>query len=164
MLKNQRNIRKNRISEFNYKLRHGILNNNLCVNKWNKAVSPLCEVFNVNEDIKLLLQDSKIVKHFWETISNSIKFDTTWKTIVFTKKLARQFPFFNNFLFISFTIHKYKMKCRIHRERICQQDLRHKLKDTPFPQNGHVIITSIGNNKNDFYDNVGNSRLFQNSF
>ena len=42
-----------RIAEFNYKLLHGILNNNLSilifekylsVSKWNKDVSPLCEI------------------------------------------------------------------------------------------------------------------------
>ena len=31
-----------RIAEFNYKLLHGILNNNVSVSKWNKDVSPLC--------------------------------------------------------------------------------------------------------------------------
>lgn len=46
------------------------------------------------------------------------------------------------------------MKCRIQKERMCEQDLRHKLKNTLFLQN--VIITSIGRNKNDFYKNVGN--------
>mgnify|MGYP000527767340 FL=1 len=75
-------IYEKRISEFNYKLLHGILNNNVCVSKWNKTVSPLCEVCNVNEDIKHLLYDCKIVKHIWERISIYLKFDVTWKIVV----------------------------------------------------------------------------------
>lgn len=150
-------IYEKRISEFNYKLLHGILNNNVCVSKWNKTVSPLCEVCNVNEDIKHLLYDCKIVKHFWERISMYLKFDVTWKIVVlgFYNEISEKTSFLNNFLsFISFTIYKYKMKCRIQKERMCEQDLRHKLKNTLFLQN--VIITSIGRNKNDFYKNVGN--------
>ena len=136
---------------------HGIMNNNVCVSKWNKTVSPLCEVCNVNEDIKHLLYDCKIVKHFWERISMYLKFDVTWKIVVlgFYNEISEKTSFLNNFLsFISFTIYKYKMKCRIQKERMCEQDLRHKLKNTLFLQN--VIITSIGRNKNDFYKNVGN--------
>lgn len=45
------------------------------------------------------------------------------------------------------------MKFRIQKERMCEQDLRHKIKNTLFHQN--VIVTSIGRNKNDFYKNVG---------
>lgn len=44
-----------RISEFNYKLIHGILNNNAYVSKWNKDVSPLCEICEDEENIKHLL-------------------------------------------------------------------------------------------------------------
>ena len=32
------------ISEFYYELLHGIMNNNVFVSKWNKDVSPLCEI------------------------------------------------------------------------------------------------------------------------
>ena len=39
-----------RIAEFNYKLLHGILNNNVSVSKWNKGVSPLCEICKTEED------------------------------------------------------------------------------------------------------------------
>lgn len=59
--------------------------------------SCLSIVRSVNEDIKHLVYDSKIVQHFWETINNSTKFDITWKTVVFTKKLARQFAFLITF-------------------------------------------------------------------
>ena len=39
-----------RIAEFNYKLLHGIFNNNVSVSKWNKGVSPLCEICKTEED------------------------------------------------------------------------------------------------------------------
>ena len=50
------------IAEFNYKLLHGILNNNVSVSKWNKDVSPLCEICKTEKDTRHLLFDCKIVK------------------------------------------------------------------------------------------------------
>lgn len=45
-----------KISEFNYKLSHGILNNNLCESKRNKCVSLLFKLRIVNEDMKHLFE------------------------------------------------------------------------------------------------------------
>lgn len=109
-------IYEKRILEFNYKFFYGILNNNVCVSKWNKIVFLLCEVCNVNEDIKYFLYDCKIVKYFWERISMYLKFDVIWKIVVlgFYNEISEKIFFLNNFLFfISFIIYKYKMKCRI---------------------------------------------------
>lgn len=45
---------KNNITEFNYKLLHCIVNNNLAVSKWNENVSPLCDVCKLVEDTQHL--------------------------------------------------------------------------------------------------------------
>lgn len=45
---------KNNITEFNYKLLHCIVNNNLAVSKWNENVSPLCGVCKLVEDTQHL--------------------------------------------------------------------------------------------------------------
>lgn len=101
--------------------------------------------------------DCKIVKHFWEMISIYLRFEITWKTVVLGdyNEISKKTSFLKKFLsFISFTLYKYKRKFRIQKARMCEQDLRHKLKNTLFLQ--MVIITSTGRNKNDFYKNVGN--------
>jgi hypothetical protein len=64
------NMYEKRISEFKYKSLHGILSNNVYVNKWNKDVSPLGEICITKEDIKHLLYDCKIVKSIWEKINS----------------------------------------------------------------------------------------------
>lgn len=71
-----------RILEFNYKLLHGILNNNAYVSKWNKDVSQFGEICKDEEHIKHLLYDCKINKTIWEKVSSFLKFDATWKIIV----------------------------------------------------------------------------------
>ena len=48
------------------KLLHCILNNNIAVSKWNKTVSPLCDVCFVDEDIKNSLFECNIVKNIWQ--------------------------------------------------------------------------------------------------
>lgn len=56
------NVYEKRISEFNYKLLHGILNNNAALSKWNKVITPLCENCEIEDDMNHLLFDCKIVK------------------------------------------------------------------------------------------------------
>ena len=58
----------NKIAEFNYKLLHCILNNNVAVSKWNKTVSPLCDICLVDEDIKHLLFKCNILRNIWQKI------------------------------------------------------------------------------------------------
>ena len=103
------------ISEFNYKLLHGILNNNAYVSKWNKDVSPLCEICKDEENIKHLLYDCKIIKTIWEKVSSFLKLDVTWKIIVlgFYAEVSDKTLLLNNLIaFITFSMYKYKMKCR----------------------------------------------------
>lgn len=90
-------------------------------------------------------------------ISIYLRFEIAWKTVVLGdyNEISKKTSFLKNFLsFISFTLYKYKMKFRIQKARMCEQDLWHKLKNALFLQN--VIITSTGKNKNDFYKSVGN--------
>ena len=70
------------IAEFNYKLLHGILNNNVSVHMWNKNVSPMCEKCKCIEDIKHLLYDCKLTTYIWQVVSLYFNFEITWKIIV----------------------------------------------------------------------------------
>ena len=66
------------IAEFNYRLPHGILNNNLSVNKWNKNVSPLiCEKCLCIEHVKHLLFDCQLTKYIWQVIGIYFNFEIT---------------------------------------------------------------------------------------
>ena len=70
------------IAEFNNKLLHGILNNNLSVNKSNNNVTPLCEKCICIEDVKLLLFDCRLTTFVWQVIGLYFNFEITWKIIV----------------------------------------------------------------------------------
>ena len=151
------NMYEKRISEFNYKLLHGILNNNVYVSKWNKDVSPLCENCNTNEDIKHLLYECRIVKSIWEKINSYLKFDISWKTIVlgYYNEINEKTTFLNNFIsFVCFCIYKYKMKCRIQNEAMLEQSLVNTLKKELLIQ--HIVISNIGKNKSNVYKDIGN--------
>ena len=63
-------IYDNKIAEFNDKLLHCILNNNLPISKWNKTVSPLFDICLIDEDIKYSLFECNIVKNIWQNSSN----------------------------------------------------------------------------------------------
>ena len=71
-----------KIAEFNYKLINCLLNTNISVSKWNKDVSPLCELCNVSEDSEHLLFSCTITSYLWEKIGILLKFNVSWKLIV----------------------------------------------------------------------------------
>ena len=122
---------ENKISEFNYKLLHCIICNNLSVSKWNKEVTPLCEFCHIVEDNEHLLFSCKITKNIWGKIQTLLKFDITWKTIVlgFYHELNTKTSRLNNIIsFISYTIYKYKMKCKFNKVNMSEDNLRTKLK------------------------------------
>jgi hypothetical protein len=77
------------IAEFNYKLLNDLLNSNLSVSKWNKQMSPKCEICNCDDDIKHLLFECTLVENIWRIVSHFLKFDIKWKTlvIVFDKEI-----------------------------------------------------------------------------
>lgn len=100
---------------------HGVLNNNAYVSKWNKDVSPLCEIHvcKDEENITHLLYDCKIIKTILEKVSSFLKFDIAWKIIVlgFYNEISDKTLLLNNLIaFITFSMYKYKMKCRLKDE------------------------------------------------
>lgn len=58
------------------------------------------------QNCKTFLGDNKQFNKIWHHMENCCLY----------KEISETICFFNNFLFISFTIYKYKMKCKIHRE------------------------------------------------
>ena len=147
-----------RISEFNYKLLNGILNNNVFVSKWNKDVSPLCEICKTEEDTKHLLYDCKMNKSIWQKVNSFFNFDITWKIIVlgFFYENNEKVLLLNNLIaFITFIMYKYKMKCRIKNESISETNLRRNLKYELFTH--HAVLKNIGKVKNDIYYKIGNA-------
>ena len=144
------------ISEFNYKLLHGILNNNAYVSKWNKDVSPLCEICKDEENIEHLLIDCKIIKTIWEKVSSFLKFDITWKIIVlgFYAEVSDKTLLLNNLIaFITFSMYKYKMKCRLKDEKMSEKNLLFSLKSNLCMQN--TVLKMTGCIRNDIYHDIG---------
>ena len=102
-----------RIAGFNYKLLHGILNNNVSVSKWNKDVSPLCENCKTEDDIRHLLYDCKIVKPIWQKVGSFLNVDIAWTLIVlgfYPETNEKPWILKNLLAVISFVLCKYKMK------------------------------------------------------
>ena len=121
----------NKIAEFNYKLLHCILNNNLAVSKRNKTVSPLCDVCLVDEYITHLLFECNIVKNIWQNIEKILCFRITWKHIVlgFYDENNSKTRKINNFIsFVCYNIYKYKMKCRFEENHMSKENLILKTK------------------------------------
>ena len=126
------------VAEFNYKLLNGILNNNLIVSKWNKNISPKCEICNCDDDIKHLLFECNLVENIWKIISDFLKFEISWKTLVigFNREFNNKTIKLNNLLsFVCYRIYKYKMKCRVKYEVMSENNLRESLKHSLLTQN-----------------------------
>ena len=142
------------ISEFNYRLLHGILNN-LSVNKWNKNVSPLCEKCLCIEDVKHLLFDCQLTKYIWQVISIYFNFEITWKIIVlgFYNEINSKTIRLNNIIsFVSYKIYKYKMKCRLLQENMYEMCLVRMLKYELKKQNG--VLKLAGKLTDNVYNNL----------
>ena len=143
------------IAEFNYKLLHGILNNNLSVNKWNKTVSPLCEKCICIEDVKHLLFDCQLTTYIWQIIGLYFNFEITWKIIVlgFYNEINTKTIRLNNIIsFICYKIYKYKMKCRLLQENMSETGLLEMLKFELKKQNS--ILKLAGKLTDNLYNNV----------
>ena len=103
-----------------------------CVSIWNKDVSPLCEIYSVNKDMEPLLYDCRLVECIWKKIGPFLKIDVTWKVIIlgFYHEIDDKTFFVNNLLsFIGLSMFIYKMKCRVMKEKMSEQDLLHKLEN-----------------------------------
>ena len=119
------------ITEFNFKLLHGILNNNVSVHMWNKNVPPLCEKCTCIEDLKHVLYDCKLTTYIWQVISLYFNFEITWKIIFlgfYIEVNAKTIRLNNIISFICYKIYKYKMKCRLLQENMCEFNLVRMLK------------------------------------
>ena len=76
------------IAEFNYKLLHKLLNNNLYLSKWNENVQMLCKNCGGVENIAHLLYECNDSSFLWQKVRNIFGFKIAWKHIVivfFTK-------------------------------------------------------------------------------
>ena len=143
------------IAEFNYKLLHGILNNNVSVHMWNKNVSPLYEKCKCIEDIKHLLYDCKLTTYMWQVVSLYFNFEITWKIIVlgFYNEVNSKTIRLNNIIsFVCYKIYKYKMRCRLLQENMCEFNSVRMLKYELKKQNS--VLKSTGRLKDDLYNNL----------
>ena len=116
-------ISDKQISEFNYKLLHKLLNNNLNVSKWNPNVQKYCENCGEIENIEHLIYTCRTSKKIWENINDIFNLDITWKHIVIGfYDETNPSEALNIFIsFVTLKIYKYKMKCRIT-EISCNSD------------------------------------------
>lgn len=153
---------ENNIAEFNYKLLHCIVNNNLAVSKWNENVSPLCDVCKLVEDAHHLLFSCEMVNKIWKRVGTFLHLTITWKTIVlgFYKENNIHTVMLNNLIsFVCFTIYKYKMKCRFDNEIMSERNLIQKLKYNLCLQNDILKHAKKFRSNNNMFTNLGNYLL-----
>ena len=71
-----------KIAEFNFKLIHNIVPCGKVLHKWNTKVSERCNLCREIESVEHLIFLCRGVKFVWECVSNILKVDAKWKTIV----------------------------------------------------------------------------------
>ena len=110
-------IKDKSLAEFNYKLIHSLLSNNLLISKWDKTITNKCKLCRDEiENAKHLIFDCGNVQHIWKIASTCINFTITWKRIVIgfyfeNNELSTIYNYFISF--IAFRIYKCKMYCRV---------------------------------------------------
>ena len=98
---------------------NNLLNNNKSVSSWNKDVSNLCSVCQLQEDTKHLIFDCKNVKDIWKITGDFLKSNIHWKHIVigYVFDDTRTTKTRNLLIsYIAFLIYKVKMKLRLENE------------------------------------------------
>ena len=120
----------------NYKLLYGIL-----WSKWNNLdVQCTC--------IPIVWTISWYVYCVW-LVYCLIKIDVTWKAIVLVfimKSMKKYFPMKIWPSFIGFLLHKYKMKCRVLKEKISEQVLLNELRKILLMQNTVYFLIVLETN------------------
>lgn len=108
-------MQDNQIAKSNYTLLHNILNNNLCVSKWNPNVKMSCENCGEIEILKHLLYGCNDSSFIWQTISYIVDFVVSQKHIVigFYKNSDFKNGMNTLILYTAIKMYKYKMKCRL---------------------------------------------------
>ena len=71
-----------KLAEFNFKLLHNIVPCGKILHKWNSKVSEKCNHCNEIENIEHMILLCKNVKYVWECVTNALKVNIKWKTIV----------------------------------------------------------------------------------
>ena len=105
------------LAEFNYKLIHNLLCNNLLISKWDKTITNKCKQCRDDiENAKHLIFDCSNVQHIWKIASMCIKFTISWKHVVIgfyleNNELSKMYNYFISF--IAYRIYKCKMYCRV---------------------------------------------------
>ena len=79
-----------------------------------------------------LLYDCKLTTYIWQVISLYFHFEITWKikVLVFYNEInCKTFRLNNRIIsFVCYKIYKYKMKCRLLQENMCEFNLVRMLK------------------------------------
>ena len=105
-----------KLAEFNFKILHNILPNGYILNKWNSKVSRFCELCNEIETTEHMLYECNVIRNIWNSISNIVKINITWKSILcgfpgcdVTDKIN-----ILNYIIciVSYTIFKVNSKCK----------------------------------------------------
>lgn len=103
------------IAEFNFKLLHNLLPNNLYLSKWNKNIDKYCAYCREIENTKHMIFDCILVENIWKKVSDILKVNIDWKHLVlgFIYNGNQSSVVLNNEVsFIACKIFKSKMKCK----------------------------------------------------
>lgn len=114
------------IAEFNFKLLHNLLPNNLYLSKWNKNIDKFCTYCREIENTKHMVFDCILVKNIWKKVSAILKINIAWKHLVlgFIYNGNQSNVVLNNVIsFIACKIFKYKMKCKLIEDNVTNEGL-----------------------------------------
>ena len=127
-----KNIIDKNVAEFNFKLLHNMLPNNLYLSKWNKDITKFCNTCQEIENTKHMIYECSIAHVLWRRVSEIININIKWKHIVigFVEKNQSTIIYNNIISFISYKLFKYKMKCKILKENVTSEGLTIYLKSS----------------------------------
>ena len=93
--------------------------------------------------------------YIWQVVSLYFNFEITWKIIVlgFYNEVNSKTIRLNNIIsFVCYKIYKYKMRCRLLQENMCEFNLVRMLKNELKKQNS--VLKSTGKLTDDLYNNL----------
>ena len=145
------------IAEFNYKLLHKLLNNNLNVSKWNENVQMFCKNCGGVENIAHLLYECNDSSFVWQKLSSIFGFKIAWKHIVigFYENSDTNDSMNTLISFVALKIYKYKMKCRLDNISSTNDSLYNSVK---MSLNTYQYIVENS------YENIQTHKLFKKAY
>lgn len=138
-----------KLNEFNFKILHNIVPCGKIVSKWKKNVSDKCEVCGEIETTKHMLYECQRINVVWQEISEYIKCNISWKTIVCGFPM---YPISNkiesiNFIvtLLSYVIFKENSYCKFNEKSYINVNIKSRIKENIFYYR-RVLEDISGNN------------------